>query len=284
MDQGLWTDEAVPSAAAWRGDFHRARPVLRVGETVRLRLASADVVHAFAVPGLGVERVEVYPGEIVEVRVTPRAAGTFEYYCTTVCGEAHFAMRGFIEVVDDPAVEPPPPPPRPGAAYWSAGAPPPGAGKAAQGAWLFRRQGCLTCHGEAGAGGVPNPNSMNALVPPLAELSRRTFLFTGADVDAFLAVHGGGTPLEALEDAPTVPLFSTVKGQYLATRQLVREGRRSARLGPTGPRPPLDMPAWGARLSDPEIDAILAYLLTLGEAASAEPAPGRAPTSPKGDL
>lgn len=66
--------------------------------------------------------------------------------------------------------------------------------------------------------------------------------------------------------APDVPLFASVKTQHLALRQLVREGRRSAKLEPSGPHPPLDMPAWESRLTDEEIDTILAYLLSLSEA------------------
>jgi hypothetical protein len=106
---------------------------------------------------------------------------------------------------------------------------------------------------------------MNAVVPELATLARRTFLFTPADVAAFRGLLASGTPLDRVQVAPDVPLFTSVKTQYLALRQLVREGRRSAKLQPSGPRPPLDMPAWESRLTDEEIDKVLAYLLSLSE-------------------
>jgi len=105
MRQGIWTDERVTAANAWRDDFRPARPVLVVGEPVRLRLASADVVHAFALPDLGVAPIEVYPGRPVEVVVVPREAGVFAFYCTTVCGDAHFAMRGVVQVVESSGVQ-----------------------------------------------------------------------------------------------------------------------------------------------------------------------------------
>lgn len=284
MDQGVWTDEVVSAAAAWRRDFRPAQPVLRAGETVRLRLASADVVHAFAAPELGVERVEVYPGEIVEILVTPREAGIFEYYCTTVCGDAHFGMRGFVEVVADDGGPPRSVvPSRPGDGYWLAPEPPASADRNAHGAWLYRRQGCVTCHGEAGAGGVPNPGSMNALVPALANLRERMFLFEEADVEAFLAVLDGAAPLEAVQDAVAVPLFAAVKDRYLATRRLVREGRTSVRLDPAAPRPPLDMPAWEARLPESDVDAILVYLLTPGDGTAYAPSSTAVTSSTKGD-
>jgi len=280
MDQGAWTDEEVTAGNAWRRDFRRARPQLRVGGTVRLRLASADVVHSFAAPGLGIDPVEVYPGRVLELTVTPAASGIFEYYCTTVCGRPHFAMRGFLEVFPAEGDTLPPLPERPGAGYWSI-PPPAGNGTVARGAWLYRRQGCVTCHGEAGAGGVPNPNSMNALVPNLASLARRTFFFTAADLGAFLTVLERSTPLATVKEAPAVPLFSLVKAQYLATYHLVRDGRRSSKLDPAGHHPPLDMPAWGARLSDDELNAILAYLLTLdGGAGDGASPPHRKGESP----
>lgn len=284
MDRGVWTDELVTAATLRRQDLRPARPVLRLGQQARLRLSSADVVHAFSVPGLGIDPVEVYPGRTVELLVKPRQAGIFEYYCTTVCGDPHFAMRGFLEVLPTGGDEAAPPPRRPGRGYWQLAEPAPGSDTVTRGAWLYRRQGCVTCHGEGGAGGVSNPNSMNATVPALADLARRTFLFTSEDVDAFRAVLAREGSLERLEGEPEVPLFAMVGRQYLATRELVRDGRRSSRLDPSGTRPPLDMPAWGARLSDAEIDAVLEYLLTLGGEPVAAVATDPAPHPTEGDL
>ena len=68
-----------------------------------------------------------------------------------------------------------------------------------------------------------------------------------------------------MQAAHEIPLLPTVRTQYLTYRQLVREGRRSAKLEPLGPRPPLDMPAWGARLTDQQVDSILSYLLSRPE-------------------
>jgi hypothetical protein len=116
---------------------------------------------------------------------------------------------------------------------------------------------------------------MNPTVPELANLARRLFLFAPTDVAAFRGVVGSREPLEHLQEVPEVPLFSLVREQYLATRRLVGEGRRSAKLDLSGPRPPLDMPAWGARLSHADIDAILTYLLDpeAGPGRTARPGP-----------
>jgi mono/diheme cytochrome c family protein len=272
MAQGLWTDEEVTAGNAWRRDFREARPVLRRGQTSRIRLKSADVVHSFSIPELGIDPVEVYPGRPVELSVTPSRSGRFGYYCTTVCGEGHFAMRGELRVTDsgEPAADAPAPR---RFAYWRAPQPEVEAGRLARGGWQFQVNGCVTCHGAGGRGGVTNPNSMNATVPELSTLGRRTFLFTPVDAAAFGGLLGSGWRLEDIEEAPSVPLFKAVKTQYLSYRQLVREGRRSAKLHPAGPRPPLDMPAWQSRLSDADIDGILAYLVSLSEARPAPPTP-----------
>lgn len=268
MAQGIWTDEPVTAANAWRRDFRAARPVLRAGETVRLRLESADVVHSFAVPDLGIDPIEVHPGKPSWLTLTPGKLGTYTYYCTVVCGERHFAMQGVLEVTGDrsPAVE------QPAAArpyeYWLVSPPAPDAERIERGRALFQRSGCVTCHGEEGRGGIRNPNSMNATVPELRTLARRTFLFSPSDVARFRAVLEGTHPLETAAAPEGLPLFATVRRQYLDTRQLIREGRRSTKLDPAGPRPPLDMPAWGVRLDDADIDAILTYLLTLEGAAT----------------
>lgn len=265
MAQGVWTEESVTSGNAWRRDFLPARPVLRTREPVRIRLESPDVVHSFAMPELGVERIQVYPGRPVWLTVTPERQGVFTYYCTVVCGERHFAMQGLLQVTDDgEPLDLPQTRGRPGGEYWLSAPPIAGAAQAARGAALYRRSGCVTCHGEGGRGGVRNPNSMNATVPELATLARRTFLFSAADVATFLAALDGASPLA--DAPPGLPLYGAVKTQYLATRQLVREGRSSTKLDASGPRPALDMPAWGTRLGDSEIDSILAYLLGLGEA------------------
>ena len=261
--QGVWTEEAVVAGNAWRRDFVPASPVLRTGETVRIRLESPDVVHSFAIPELGIDPVEVHPGRTTWLTVTPERQGVFTYYCTVVCGERHFAMQGLLQVTDDGApADSPPAPTRPGGEYWLTAPPRASVAQVPRGAALYRRSGCVTCHGEAGQGGVRNPNSMNATVPELATLARRTFLFSAADVAAFRAALDGPVPLGTAP--PGLPLYRAVKTQYLATRHLVRDGRSSTKLDAGGPRPPLDMPAWGTRLTDSEIDAILAYLFDLG--------------------
>jgi len=106
---------------------------------------------------------------------------------------------------------------------------------------------------------------VNEVVPDLATLARRVFLFTRADVEIFRDALGAARPLDPSSEAAGIPLYTSLKTQYLAYRQLIQDGRCSAKLEAAGPRPPLDMPAWRSRLTGREIDLILAYVLDLSD-------------------
>ncbi len=100
----------APGEGGWQPDTLR----LALGERVRLRIASADVVHSFAAPALGVAVDEVLPGHVVEVEFVADRAGRFAFACTRWCSPDHWRMRGTIEIVDPtgrdvPAARPQPP-------------------------------------------------------------------------------------------------------------------------------------------------------------------------------
>lgn len=84
----------MPQAGGWEpGDL-----AARVGQPLRLRLTSADVVHGFAIGKLDFEPVDVNPGRVTEVTLTFEEPGRYVYYCTRWCGPDHWRMRGVIEV------------------------------------------------------------------------------------------------------------------------------------------------------------------------------------------
>jgi cytochrome c oxidase subunit 2 len=74
---------------------------LPVGQPVKILLRSTDVLHDFTVPQFRV-KMDLVPGMITHVWLTPTKAGTYEILCEELCGLAHFAMRGKV-VVDEPA-------------------------------------------------------------------------------------------------------------------------------------------------------------------------------------
>jgi mono/diheme cytochrome c family protein/plastocyanin len=84
-----------------QGGFSPDRLSLKAGETVRLRLSSPDVLHGFAIPGLGVAVDDIHPGKVIEVDVTPQQPGRYAFACTRWCGVDHWRMRGVIEVTGE---------------------------------------------------------------------------------------------------------------------------------------------------------------------------------------
>jgi DMSO reductase family type II enzyme heme b subunit len=91
---------------------------------------------------------------------------------------------------------------------------------------VYERVGCVTCHGVDGRGGIRNPNAISAEeVPPLVPAS------------------AGFTPDELKEK--------------------IRQGSVPARLDPRGPTPQRLMPPWHPTMSEDELDALTAYLLSL---------------------
>jgi mono/diheme cytochrome c family protein len=259
---GTWTEQAVNGMNYWRQQFRAARPVLQVGKPTLLRLKSADVLHAFYAPRLGIETVEVQPGHVVEILITPEQEGVFGYYCPTMCGDPHFAMRGVI-IVQGERGEDLEIPRDEFESFWLEPPPPDEALRIERGGWLFRQKGCATCHGPMARGGVENWNYVKDTVPALNSLSEKMFLFYDEDVDAIVDLLERRIDLERLEDEAPVPRFNVVLAQYRSIRKVIENGSPAGKKDAEGPSPPLEMPAWQHRLSRDQIDSIIAYLLTL---------------------
>jgi cytochrome c oxidase subunit II len=104
-----------------------------VNKTIRVVMASEDVIHSFFIPAFRVKR-DVVPGTLETIWFKPNKIGTFRLECTQYCGLQHATMLGQIVVMT-------------GADYarWLTEQ---GVHKslAEQGEEVFRAHGCSGCH------------------------------------------------------------------------------------------------------------------------------------------
>jgi cytochrome c oxidase subunit 2 len=104
-----------------------------VGKTVRLVMASEDVIHSFFVPAFRVKR-DVVPGTTQTLWFKPNKTGVFRLACAQFCGLQHATMAGEVVVMSAPDY-----------ARWLTQQ---GVhdSLAQQGEKLFRAHGCSGCH------------------------------------------------------------------------------------------------------------------------------------------
>jgi mono/diheme cytochrome c family protein len=97
----------------------------------------------------------------------------------------------------------------------------------ARGRLVYARYGCAMCHGEAGKGGVANPNAE-----------------TAGKIPSLVRVGEGYTTDEL--------------------RQLILRGTPTiGKANRNGGRPPYRMPGWRDRMTDPEARDLVQYLFSL---------------------
>ena len=82
-----------------RDDVLIAHPELHlpIDRPVKLLLRSKDVLHNFTVPQFRV-KMDIVPGMITFLWLTPTRTGTFEVLCEELCGLGHHTMRGRVVV------------------------------------------------------------------------------------------------------------------------------------------------------------------------------------------
>ena len=104
-----------------------------IGQSVKLILASEDVIHSFYVPALRLKH-DVVPGSYQTFWFEATKPGRYHIFCAEYCGTGHSDMGGWMTVMT------------PGDyANWLAGGAV-GGSMTEQGAKLFLQYGCVTCH------------------------------------------------------------------------------------------------------------------------------------------
>jgi len=74
--------------------------VLPVGKNVRILTTSADVIHSFFIPALGVHRYAI-PGRTIETWVRVDRPGMFYGQCNQICGTGHSNMPIAVRAVPE---------------------------------------------------------------------------------------------------------------------------------------------------------------------------------------
>jgi cytochrome c oxidase subunit II len=131
----------------WRVQYHAAggdvvvlanEIRLPVGEPVEFRLESPDVIHSFWIPSLG-GKIDMIPGRVTRLSLTPTKTGVFRGVCAEYCGTAHALMSFAVVVAEKEAFN-----------RWltnqRAPALPPSGNAATRGQELFLANGCGACH------------------------------------------------------------------------------------------------------------------------------------------
>ena len=86
------------AASNWK--FTPAKISVPVNEETTLRLTSTGGVHGMKSDELGIPDTVIGPGKFVEVKFTPKKAGTYVVHCSVVCGPGHPDMALTIVVTD----------------------------------------------------------------------------------------------------------------------------------------------------------------------------------------
>lgn len=268
--KGVWTDERVNSFNFRNKDLSAAHIVLTKGEEVLFRFTSADVTHSFYIPELDLGPIVVEAGYTYDVPFKADTTGTFTYYCTTVCGHCHFYMQGVLTVIDEGEI--------PDTTSMA------GNQQMAclmnhesnkeisesnfiiSGKNIFEEKGCISCHGKNGQGGVKNPYYVKNEVPSLNNLASTLKIDWPEDGDAIIYLLEKNADFQSLEDSEPIENYSRFLAQYNSIINKIMVGADSLQtVLPENPQPPLVMPAWEHHLSKKEINAVIAYMITLND-------------------
>lgn len=128
-----------------------------VGRSVKLILASEDVVHDFSVPAFRV-KMDVVPGRYNTMWFKPTKPGRYHFYCSQYCGTNHAFMVGWVTVME-PADY----------AAWLSGSSESVENPVVAGEKLFAEKACITCHLADGRGRAPSLNGLYSAKVQLAD-------------------------------------------------------------------------------------------------------------------
>lgn len=92
-------DPRVIEVVARRYAFEPAEIEVKVGESVRLMVRSADGLHGFEIKQFKVKKELERGAKPVAIDIKADTAGRFPIICSEFCGEGHEDMKGALVVV-----------------------------------------------------------------------------------------------------------------------------------------------------------------------------------------
>lgn len=127
-----------------------------IGRTVRVVLASEDVIHSFFIPAFRLKH-DVVPGQFETFWFRATHTGSYQLECSEFCGTEHAHMRGTVTVLSAAAY-----------ARWLTDQ---GVSEslAQQGFALFRKYGCSGCHGTESTVHAPSLAGLYGSIAHLAD-------------------------------------------------------------------------------------------------------------------
>jgi heme/copper-type cytochrome/quinol oxidase subunit 2 len=92
----------IPEETLSFGEFRKCevdRPLfLKLKETSRVLVTSADSIHSWSVPEFGI-KVDAIPGRLNQIFIFPEKVGRFFGFCSELCGINHRFMPIVVEVI-----------------------------------------------------------------------------------------------------------------------------------------------------------------------------------------
>jgi cytochrome c oxidase subunit II len=121
-----------------------------VGQSIKVKLASEDVIHSFYIPAFRIKQ-DAVPGRYTSLWFKADKPGVYHLFCAEYCGTEHSRMIGSVIAMAPRDYE-----------TWLAGGAA-GQSMAASGAALFQSLACVTCHRAGDSGRLARGPALEGL-------------------------------------------------------------------------------------------------------------------------
>jgi cytochrome c oxidase subunit 2 len=89
----------IIKVTAKRFEYVPQQITLKKGVPTVIQLTTEDRSHGFNIPLMKL-RVDIEPGKVAELKLTPQKSGEFDFFCDIFCGSGHEGMNGKITVTE----------------------------------------------------------------------------------------------------------------------------------------------------------------------------------------